>query len=143
MPPKSPLPDLIFVSDELSGALLHHSNIDDFVELLVEHIKSKILTISDEREREEDEEKDLKIKVEDYIFQFAVFSIDCEPSLKFIKKEHVYGPIQLMRFVIQFIESHSYIGLSNIPFPKLAKHSETIFIDLKKELKTHVEKVLQ
>lgn len=138
MPPKSlPLPDLIFVSDELSGALLHHNNVDDLVDLLIEHVKTNILNLPGE-EKEEDEE--LNIKVEDYVFQFAVFSIDCEPSFKFLKKEHVYGPFQLLKFIIQFIEGHSYTTLSNVPLNRLTKHSEKIFNDLRCELKVHVEK---
>jgi len=70
MPPKTELPDLIFVSECRTGAMLHHSKIDDIVGLIVDHISSNVIFKNEE----------------ECFFYFAVFVIDCKASLHFTKK---------------------------------------------------------
>jgi hypothetical protein len=95
MPPKSPvLPDIIFVSDELSGAMFHHTKVDDIADLLVEHIKLRGVLGHIPNDIPED--------TSHWIYQFAMMQIDCDANLKFVKKRIIYHPELLYRFLQTF-----------------------------------------
>lgn len=140
MPPKSPanLPDIIFVSDDRAGALFHHTKIDDIADLLVDHIKSKVLFETFPNELPEDSSP--------WIYQFAMIQIDCDPSLKFMKKGFVYHPGLLMSFLQTFLTTLSE-PISEIPLSELPSKLPSIIINIKHELKqvlvNHIEELFE
>jgi len=70
MPPKTELPNLIFVSETRTGAMIHHSKIDDIANLIFDHFRGNVLIDKDQEP----------------FFFFAAFVIDCTPSLHFTKR---------------------------------------------------------
>lgn len=75
MPTKQELPDIIFVSESRTGAMLHHSRIDDISNLVLEHLKSSILIRPDPNP----------------LFYFAAFTIECTSTLHFTKKFMIFS----------------------------------------------------
>lgn len=75
MPPKQDLPDIIFVSESRTGAMLHHTRTDDLTNLILDHLKSSILIRPDP----------------DPFFYFAAFSIECAQNLHFTKKFMIFS----------------------------------------------------
>lgn len=75
MPPKAEIPDLIFVSESRTGAMIHHSRIEDISNLVLEHLKSSILLRPDPNP----------------FFFFAAFTIECTPNLHFTKKFMIFS----------------------------------------------------
>jgi hypothetical protein len=136
MPPKSlPTPDIIFVSDEKPGALFHHTRLDDIVDLLLEHVKCRALF------------EDLPQDPSGVLFEFSMMQIDCEPSLKFIKKSIMYHPELFFQFLQSF---HSRIGCaalldqSLVQLPSALPHIlQLMKDDLKKEIGEIIETLFE
>jgi hypothetical protein len=140
MPPKTPanLPDIIFVSDDRAGALFHHTKIDDIADLLVDHIKSKVFFETFPDELPEDSSP--------WIYQFAMIQIECEPSLKFMKKGFVYHPGLLMSFLQTFLSTLSE-PIFEIPLSELPSKLPSLILTMKHELKqvlgNHIEELFE
>jgi len=126
--PANSLPDVIFVSDERSGALFHHSKTDDIVDLLLEHVKIRALF--------EDPTESVCEDSSNWIYQFGMRQIDCESNLKFTKRSFIYHPQLLM----DFLQINS---LPDTPVSEMLSEIPVILQTLRSSLRIEMESHLQ
>jgi hypothetical protein len=135
MPPKSPvLPDIIFVSDELSGAMFHHTRVDDIADLLVEHIKLRGVL--------GDIPNDIPEDTSEWIYQFAMMQIDCDANLKFVKKRIIYHPELLYNFLQSFQATFPH-NLLDENILEVSTRFPNILQSLREALKREMEKSIE
>jgi len=136
--PSNSLPDVIFVSDERTGALFHHSKTDDIVDLLLEHVKIRALF--------EDPTESVAVDTSNWIYQFGMMQIDCDVNLKFTKRSFIYHPQMLMDFVQSFRET----ALQSLPDKSISEMMSEIPVilqmlktSLKTEMESHLRTIFQ
>jgi hypothetical protein len=132
MPPKtsSQLPNIIFVSDERSGALFHSSKIEDITDLVIEHIKTKVFLEPLPEVIPED--------TSPWIYEFAMIQINCDASLRFTKGSHIYYP----SLVLEFIQSNLSTYWETIPPQPILEFSSQLpsfLLELRKKLMNEIE----
>jgi hypothetical protein len=116
MPPKQETPDLIFVSESRTGAMTHHTKLDDIVGLIFDHLKGSVLTRGPE----------------DPFFYFALFVIDCTPNLHFTKKFMIFSHDEI-KGVFDEID-FDRLDLDECGVTDLEDELNKKFVDLKREI---------